>query len=236
MSNVLVVEDEPDIAMVLRVLLERAGHTVHLATDGKQGLRMLHETRPGLVLLDIGLPVLDGWVVLERIRDVSDVPVLLLTAHGMEADKVRGLRGGADDYLTKPFSNNELLARVDALLRRADRGGGPGGAGEAATDNNDVYDDGTLRVDHRARRVYVQGVEVEVNATEYRLLAAFVRHRGAVLSPSQLLNLVWDDRSGIGADRVKFAIMRLRRKLGWSAEDSLIRSARGMGYRYTPPR
>lgn len=228
MSRLLVVEDEPDIAMVLRMLLERAGHEVGHAGDGRQGLRMLHEKRPDLVLLDIGLPVLDGWVVLERIRDVSEVPVLLLTAHGLEADKVRGLRGGADDYLTKPFSSKELLARIEALLRRADR------AGADAVD--EVYDDGTLRVDHRARRVYAFGAEVEVNATEYRLLSTFVRHRDAVLSPLQLLRLVWDDESGVGADRVKFAILRLRRKLGWSADDSPIRAARGMGYRYSPPR
>jgi DNA-binding response OmpR family regulator len=222
----LVVEDEPDIAMVLRMLLERAGYEVSHAGDGRQGLRMLHEKQPDLVLLDIGLPVLDGWVVLERIRDVSEVPVLLLTAHGLEADKVRGLRGGADDYLTKPFSSKELLARVEALLRRADRAG----------EMTEVYDDGTLRVDHRARRVYVCGNEVDVNATEYRLLSTFVRHRDAVLSPRQLLRLVWDDESGVGADRVKFAILRLRRKLGWSTEDSPVRAARGMGYRYSPPR
>lgn len=228
MSRLLVVEDEPDIAMVLRMLLERAGHEVAHAGDGRNGLRLMHEKRPDLVLLDIGLPVMDGWVVLERIRDVSEVPVLLLTAHGLEADKVRGLRGGADDYLTKPFSSKELLARVEALLRRADRA-----SAEAGTE---VYDDGTLRVDHRARRVYASGDEIEVNATEYRLLSTFVRHRDAVLSPRQLLRLVWDDESGVGADRVKFAILRLRRKLGWSADDSPIRAARGMGYRYSPPR
>lgn len=226
MSRLLVMEDESDVALVVRMLLERAEHEVSLAADGRQGLRMLHEKRPELVLLDIGLPVLDGWVVLERIRDVSEVPVLLLTAYGLEADKVRGLRLGADDYLTKPFSSKELLARVEALLRRADRG-----SAVCA-----VYDDGTLRVDHRARRVYVHGEEIEVNATEYRLLSVFSRHRDTVLSPGQLLRLVWEDYSGVGTDRVKFAILRLRRKLGWTADDSLIRAARGMGYRYSPPR
>ncbi|GLZ41376.1 response regulator transcription factor [Actinokineospora sp. NBRC 105648] len=229
MSTVLVVEDEPDIALALRVILERAGHQVRVAPDGREGLRALHETRPTLVLLDIGLPVLDGWAVLERIRDVSDVPVLLLTAHGMEADKVRGLRGGADDYLTKPFSTAELLARIEAVLRRADGAGQSDGPVE-------VYDDGAVRMDHRSRRVYVCGVEAEVNATEYRLLATFVAHRGAVLSPRQLLALVWNDPTGIGAERVKFAVLRLRRKLGWTAQDSPIRAARGMGYRYDPPR
>ncbi|QUF07795.1 response regulator transcription factor [Actinosynnema pretiosum subsp. pretiosum] len=224
----LVVEDEPDIALALRLNLERAGHEVRVASDGKQGLRELHESQPSLVLLDIGLPVLDGWMVLERIRDVSDVPVLLLTAHGMEADKVRGLRGGADDYLTKPFSAKELLARIEAILRRAE--------GATAASKAEVYDDGLVRMDHRARRVYVNGEEVDVNATEYRLLSVFVQHKGAVLSPGQLLDKVWNDPTGIGAERVKFAVMRLRRKLNWSADESPIRAARGMGYRYDPPR
>ncbi|PPK66459.1 response regulator transcription factor [Actinokineospora auranticolor] len=228
MSSVLVVEDEPDIALALRVILEKAGHEVTVAPDGKQGLRALHDYKPTLVLLDIGLPVIDGWAVLERIRDVSDVPVLLLTAHGMEQDKVRGLKGGADDYLTKPFSTVELLARIEAILRRTEQSGGSA--------QSEVYDDGLVRMDHRSRRVYVGGVEAEVNATEYRLLATFVQHRGAVLSPRQLLKLVWDDPTGIGADRVKFAVLRLRRKLNWSAEDSPIKAARGMGYRYDPPK
>ncbi|MEU5695142.1 response regulator transcription factor [Actinosynnema sp. NPDC020468] len=226
MSTVLVVEDEPDIALALRLNLEAEGHEVLVAADGKQGLRELHQSKPALVLLDIGLPVMDGWMVLERIRDVSDVPVLLLTAHGMEADKVRGLRGGADDYLTKPFSAKELLARIDAILRRSDSGGAKA----------EVYDDGLVRLDNRARRVFVDGVEVEVNATEYKLLAVFVQHRGAVLSPVQLMDKVWNDPTGIGAEKVKFAVMRLRRKLGWSADDSPIRAARGMGYRYDPPK
>ncbi|SES39213.1 response regulator transcription factor [Actinokineospora terrae] len=228
MSTVLVVEDEPDIALALRVILERAGHEVVVAPDGRQGLRVLHESHPTLVLLDIGLPVIDGWMVLERIRDVSEVPVLLLTAHGMEADKVRGLRGGADDYLTKPFSTSELLARIEAILRRTEQAGG--------SSQTEVYDDGVVRMDHRSRRVFVNGVEAEVNATEYRLLSTFVQHKGAVLSPRQLLNLVWNDPTGIGADRVKFAVLRLRRKLGWSADDSPIKAARGMGYRYDVPK
>jgi len=118
-SRLLVVEDDPDIALAVRLLLTRAGHQVAHAKDGRAGLRDAYTERPELVILDIGLPGMDGWQVLERLRDVSDVPVLLLTAHGQESDKVRGLRGGADDYLTKPFTNAELVARVEALLRRS---------------------------------------------------------------------------------------------------------------------
>ena len=119
MSRLLVVEDDPDIALALRLLFTRAGHEVAHAKDGRTGLREAYAERPDLVVLDVGLPEMDGWQVLERLRDVSDVPVLMLTAHGQEADKVRGLRGGADDYLTKPFANAELVARVEALLRRS---------------------------------------------------------------------------------------------------------------------
>ncbi|GAA3871850.1 response regulator transcription factor [Saccharothrix violaceirubra] len=230
MSAVLVVEDEPDIAMVLRVLLTRAGHEVLLAGDGKSGLRLVHETRPELVLLDIGLPAMDGWTVLERIRDVSDVPVMLLTAHGQETDKVRGLRGGADDYMTKPFSNGELLARIEALLRRAGQQQAP------AEPADQVYDDGTVRVDHMSRRVYLEGAEVTLNATDYGLLTMFTRHRGSVLSAGQLLATVWKDHSGLGTERVKFAILRLRRRLGWTADTSPIKAIPKMGYRYDPPR
>jgi DNA-binding response OmpR family regulator len=226
-SRLLVVEDDPDIALALRLLLTRAGHQVAHAKDGRAGLRDAYTERPDLVILDIGLPGMDGWQVLERLRDVSDVPVLLLTAHGQESDKVRGLRGGADDYLTKPFTNAELVARVEALLRRS--------AG-AASWADEVYDDGVLRIDPAARRTYVDGGEVRLTPTEFRLLNVLVRHVGAVLSPNQLLAQAWDDPTGIGPERVKFAVLRLRRKLGWTDPDaSPIESVRGFGYRYRRP-
>jgi DNA-binding response OmpR family regulator len=226
-SRLLVVEDDPDIALALRLLLTRAGHQVAHAKDGRAGLRDAYTERPDLVILDIGLPGMDGWQVLERLRDVSDVPVLLLTAHGQESDKVRGLRGGADDYLTKPFTNAELVARVEALLRRS--------AG-AASWADEVYDDGVLRIDPAARRTYVDGAEVRLTPTEFRLLNVLVRHVGAVLSPNQLLAQAWDDPTGIGPERVKFAVLRLRRKLGWTDPDaSPIESVRGFGYRYRRP-
>jgi len=227
MSRVLVFEDDPDIAMALRLLLTRAGHQVVHAKDGRTGLRAAYTERPELVILDIGLPGMDGWQVLERLRDVSDVPVLLLTAHGRESDKVRGLRGGANDYLTKPFTSAELVARVEALQRRS---AGP------VNWADEVYDDGVLRIDPAARRTFVAAEEVRLTPTEFRLLNALVRHAGAVLSPNQLLTQAWDDPTGIGQERVKFAVLRLRRKLGWSDPDeSPIESVRGFGYRYRRP-
>jgi DNA-binding response OmpR family regulator len=223
MSRLLVVEDDADIALALTLLLRRAGHDVEHVRDGREGLRAVHDIRPDLLLLDIGLPGLDGWQVLERVRDISDVPILMLTAHGQESDKVRGLRGGADDYLTKPFTNSELIARIEALLRRA----GP------ANWTGEVYDDGTLRLDPARRSVHVGGAEAHLTPTEFRLLNVLVRHQGALLSPTQLLTHAWDDPTGIAVERVKFAVLRLRRKLGWSdPETSPIESVRGFGYRY----
>src|SRR5919202_5871929 len=177
MSRLLVVEDDPDIALALRMLFSRAGYDVAHAPDGRTGLKEAYASHPDLVVLDVGLPEMDGWQVLERLRDISDVPVLVLTAHGKESDKVRGLRSGAEDYLTKPFANAELLARVEALLRRSS---------DATSWTNQLYDDGVLHLDPTQRRVYVNSKEVRLTPTEFRLLNALVRHAGAVLSANQL--------------------------------------------------
>jgi DNA-binding response OmpR family regulator len=229
-ARVLVIEDDQDISLSIRTVLSRFGFEVTAADDGKEGLRAFHAARPDLIILDVGLPTLDGWTVLERVRDMSDVPVLMLTAHGREADKVRGLNAGADDYLTKPFGNGELAARVEALLRRP-RSGQP---------EPEVYDDTSLLLRLDTREVTMDGVPVTLTPTEYRLLVALVRHQGQTLSPEQLLELAWHDPLGIGPERVKFAIMRLRRKLGLDTERAgpggTIEAVRGFGYRYVAPR
>jgi DNA-binding response OmpR family regulator len=225
-GRVLVIEDDKDIALGIRTVLSRSGFDVAHSADGKEGLRAFHDARPDLVVLDIGLPSLDGWGVLERIRDLSDVPVLMLTAHGNETDKVRGLRSGADDYLTKPFGNGELAARVEALLRRP-RTGQP---------QAEVYQDSKLLVRLDTREVIVEGDTVTLTPTEFRLLAALIRNPGRTLTPDQLLELAWNDPLGIGPERVKFCILRLRRKLGQDAgAGSAIEAVRGFGYRYVPP-
>ncbi|HMD46376.1 MAG TPA: response regulator transcription factor [Acidimicrobiales bacterium] len=224
--RILIVEDDLDIWRSLQILLERAGFAVVPAADGIEGLRRFHEERPGLVVLDVGLPGLDGWSVLERIRDVSDVPVMVLTARGLETDKARGLLSGADDYLTKPFSNAELVARVRALLRRS----------LPVSDGPSVYDDGILRLDFAAHTVTCRQQVVELTPTEFRLLAVLARQAGQVLSARQLLEQGWHDPSGIGTGRVKFTVLNVRRKLGWSdVSSSPIETVRGFGYRYRPP-
>jgi DNA-binding response OmpR family regulator len=222
---VLVVDDDADIRGLLRELLERQGYQVTEAANGRDGLRALYASPPDVVLLDVSMPELDGWETLERIRDVSEVPVAMLTARAAELEKVRGLKGGADDYITKPFGRQELLARIEAMLRRGgDRG-----------PSQDTYADALLTVDFAQRRVEVGGNDVQLTPLEFRLLAAFVRHPGQLLSHDQLLELVWGDSFASSRDQVKLYVGYLRRKLKDADEGAEpIETVRGFGYRYRP--
>jgi DNA-binding response OmpR family regulator len=225
--QVLVVEDDGAVMQLIETVLRRHGFDVLLAATGRAGLDHVHQQPPDVVVLDVGLPDLDGWQVLEQIRDVSDIPVLMLTGYADEPDKVRGLRAGADDYLTKPFGIDEFTARLEALLRRGGRG---------PSEATDAFVDGDLRVDFGRRTVSVRGEVVAVTPIEFRLLAALVRHADQVLSADRLLRLAWEDGSGIASDRVKFSVHRLRRKLGWdNLDQSPIEAVRGFGYRYRRP-
>lgn len=222
-ATVLVIEDDPDVRDALDLALRRARLEVVMAPDGRSGLRCFHERRPDLVVLDLGLPDVDGLVVLSRIRDLSNLPILLLSARDLEFDKVRGLVGGADDYLTKPFGMQELLARLQALLRRVPPAEQPAGPGVIVDERYG------LRVDVEAHAVEVGGAPVELTPVEWRLLLALARHRGKVLSPQQLLDQAWGDPVGVGPERVKFAVLRLRRKLGPAG--ALVQNVRSFGYR-----
>jgi DNA-binding response OmpR family regulator len=200
---------------------------VREAADGREALRLVYEVRPDIILLDVAMPGLDGWQTLERIRDMSEVPVLMLTASDAELEKVRGLRGGADDYVTKPFGRQELLARVQALLRRASAGGD-------AAPPRELYEDDFVSIDVSNAQVRVRGAEVSLTPLEFRLLAAFVRNPDQVLSRDQLLDLVWGDSAGVAAEQVKLYVGYLRRKLegALSGESAPIETVRGFGYRY----
>jgi DNA-binding response OmpR family regulator len=224
-SRILVVDDDDDIRGLLRALLERAGHEVSDAADGRAGLRELYASSPDLVILDVAMPGLDGWATLERIREVTDVPVLMLTARDAELERVRGLMGGADDYVVKPFGRQELIARVDVLLRRPRSG--------AAQDS---YADARLSISFAQRAVHYDDREVALTRLEYRLLSAFVGHPNQVLSHDQLRELVWDDTLSTSRDEVKLYVGYLRRKLAPDAPRSTpIETVRGFGYRYRPP-
>jgi DNA-binding response OmpR family regulator len=225
-APILIAEDDADVRGMVAGLLERAGHVVVTAGEGREALRLLHARRPRLVLLDVEMPGMDGWQALERIREISDVPVLMLTASGEEPDRVRGLREGADDYVTKPFGRQELLARVEALLRRAGR--------RPAV--SDVYRDELVDVDFAQRVVRVREHELRLTPLEFRLLAAFVTHPGQVLTRDQLLELAWGDPAERAGHEVKIYVGYLRRKLEESAgAGSAIETIRGFGYRYRPP-
>src|SRR5260221_2664488 len=227
-ARVLVIDDDDDIRGLVVTLLQRAGVTVHDAPNGREGLREFHAWRPDLVVLDVSMPELDGWNVLDRIRDMSAVPVLMLTARGDELERVRGLQAGADDYVVKPFGKHELVARVQALLRRASQG--------AAQEEPDTYADGYLSIDWGQRRVTVGEREVQLTPLEFRLLSTLVRNPRQVLSREQLLELAWGDSYGVGGDQVKLYVGYLRRKLDPDSTDSVpIENVRGFGYRYKTP-
>lgn len=192
------------------------------------GLRRFYGDRPDLVVLDIAMPVMDGWQVLERLREVSDVPVLILTAAIQERDKLRGLRSGADDYITKPFSGEELLARVEAALRRV----------VPSEDESDTtgYSDPEIAIDFQKHEVFVRGESVGLSPTEFRLLTALTRSANQVLGQDQLLDQVWG-REYIGSlEVVRLYVGYLRRKIERDHQaPTLIETVRGFGYRYRRP-
>ena len=226
-ARILVVDDDPDVRGLVRELLERAGASVREARDGREAIRLLFDVRPELIVLDVSMPDLDGWATLERVRDMTEVPVLMLTARAGELEKVRGLKAGADDYVVKPFGRQELLARCEALLRRASRG-----TGDADTPR-EVYEDALVSVDVANARVEVKGSEVQLTPLEFRLLLAFVRHPNQVLNREQILDLVWGDVAAVAPEQVKLYVGYLRRKLE-GAGASPIETVRGFGYRYQP--
>jgi DNA-binding response OmpR family regulator len=223
-ASVLVVDDDVDVRALVSELLARAGYSVSQAPNGREALRLLYDQRPDLIVLDVSMPELDGWATLERIRELSDVPVVMLSALDAELEKVRAFRGGADDYVTKPFGRQELLARVETVLRRV-----------PAREVRGTYADALLEVDFAERRVRAKGAEVELTPLEFRLLTAFVDHPGQLLAHDQLLELAWGGERGTSRDQVKLYVGYLRRKLGAAGvPPETIATVRGFGYRYTP--
>lgn len=214
---VVIVEDERTIAELERLYLTQAGFGVHLATDGAQGLADIRRLAPVAVIIDVGLPGMDGTEVVRRLRAEQNwVPVVFVTAHDSEIDRVVGLELGADDYLTKPFSPRELVARVKGLVRRA-----------ATPSTPTVRRAGRVELDERARRVMVDGAAVNLTTTEFDLLAHLLAHPDQVFSREQLLSSVWGVADYSGSRTVDVHIGQLRAKLG---EPDPIRTVRGVGY------
>jgi two-component system OmpR family response regulator len=215
-ATVMLVEDEPNIGALVRTYLQRAGYTVIWVRSGEESLAELSRHPIRLVVLDLGLPGMDGFEVCRRID--GQVPIIILTARDEEADRVAGLELGADDYVTKPFSPRELTARVKAVLRRA------AGAGLA----DDVLELGPVTVRRAAREVCVEGRDIELTQREFDLLDFLVRHAGRVVTRDQLLESVWGFASPGETRTVEVHVAQLRKKLG---DPSLIRTVRGLGYK-----
>jgi two-component system alkaline phosphatase synthesis response regulator PhoP len=222
-TKILVVDDEASIVSSVRAYLEREGYTVYTAADGPSAVKAARAFAPGLVILDIMLPGMDGLEVLRRLRQDSEVYVLMLTAKSEELDKIVGLTVGADDYLTKPFSPRELVARVKAILRR----------GRATAAEEPALDFRRLRIDPGAHQAWKDGIPIELTAIEFSLLLALARHRGRVLSREQIIEQVWG-YDYYGDERVVDVHMgRLRRKIEDDPENpSILVTVRGAGYRF----
>jgi len=222
--KILVVDDEPDITALVAYHLAKVGYRVSTAHSGPEAIKSAAEQRPDLLVLDLMLPGMSGYQVLQTIRsrsETQDVGVILLTAKGDETDRIQGLAKGADDYVVKPFSPQELVLRVAAVLRRL---GAPSvGAGSLLTA-------GRIVIDRGAHRVSVDGEDLDLTATEYKLLVALAERRGRVQSRSQLLEQVWDAHPEIQTRTVDMHVQRLRNKLGEAAD--LLETVRGFGYRF----
>ena len=221
MALILVVEDDPTIAGAVAERLRSEGFQVEIAADGPSGVQRADEVAPDLVLLDLMLPGLDGVEVCKRIHRVRPTPVIMLTARDDEADLLVGLAIGADDYITKPFSMRELVARVRTVLRRVE--------GKVAT-VSDTVQIGELRVDPARRQVHRLDVAVGLTPTEFDLLACLISHQGAVRTREQLLAEIWGYRDGSGVRTVDSHIRSLRCKVG----DDVIRTVHGVGYALGP--
>ncbi|MEE8062610.1 MAG: response regulator transcription factor [Gemmatimonadales bacterium] len=222
-QTILVVEDNTDLAYGLRNNLEIEGYQVTVAADGREGLAVARQLRPDLLILDLMLPELDGFRVLKALREEGcDWPILILTARGEEADKVRGLRLGADDYVTKPFGVLELLARVEALLRRTTRGQSLGG----------IQRFGAVEVDLGSRSVTSGGAAVSLTPKEFDLLVALLKRDGAVASRFDLMSTVWSYQADVSSRTVDTHIAELRRKLEDNpSQPQYILTVRKTGYR-----
>jgi two-component system KDP operon response regulator KdpE len=227
-ERILVVEDEPAFAELIALWLARHGWRPEIAPDGAHALRAVAEDPPDLIVLDLGLPRVDGWHVIERVREASMVPIIVVTARGSEADKVRGLATGADDYVTKPLSFPELVARVAAALRRAR-------ALSAAAAATATIERPGIRIDGRTHQVLVAGVPVHLTPTEHRLLRHLAERDGALVSHAELLGAVWGPGYRDDHHLLRVAIRNLRAKLTAAGPGRrFIATEYGLGYRFSP--
>jgi len=222
--RILVVDDEPDITALVAYHLAKAGYRVSTAARGPEALKAATEERPDVIILDLMLPGMSGYDVLAELRakpETRDIGVILLTARKQEADRIRGLTLGADDYLTKPFSPAELTLRVGAVLRRL---------AAPAVSSGSLLTAGDITIDRSALRASVSGRDLDLTATEYKLLLTLIERRGRVQTRPQLLETVWEAQPDIQTRTVDMHVQRLRTKLGETGR--MIETVRGFGYRF----
>ena len=224
MKKITLIEDDTDIAFTIRLNLEREGYTVSHFARGQDGLLAVQRGAADFVILDLNLPDLDGLTICRELRrdpQTSGIPILMLTARGSERDRITGLELGADDYLTKPFSVRELVARVAAVWRRA----------RVVAEDPSVYEDGEIKIDERSFRVFRYGKEIKLAKKEFELLWLLVRNRGSVVSRDRILSEVWHMSDEVETRTVDAHIRNLRKKLGSQRITTVV----GFGYRYDPP-
>jgi two-component system phosphate regulon response regulator PhoB len=225
MPSILIVDDEPDIRELIRFALEAAGMRVLEAGHADDARRILGAESPDLLLLDWMLPGRSGLELAQQLKQSAKtraLPIIMVSARGEEEDRIRGLETGADDYVTKPFSSRELVARVNAVLRRT-----------SAEDQAEQVEIGGLTIDHVSRRVSANGQRIDVAPTEYRLLYFFMSHADRAFSRSQLLDRVWGDQVYVEERTVDVHVRRLRKALEASGHDGLLQTVRGVGYRFS---
>ena len=223
--TVLIIEDELQIRRLLRVFLERHNYEILEATTGEEGIGEAARCNPDLILLDLGLPDMDGTVVLKRLREWSRTPILVVSVRDREDDKINALNNGADDYIAKPFSTGEVLARLRVAQRHV-----------LPTENKTVFSSGTLDVDLATRTVKVSGRKVKLTATEYSLLNLFVKHAGKVLTHGHILREIWGEKDVDKTGYLRVYMAYLREKLEANpAEPELLLTEPGVGYRLVVP-
>ncbi len=224
MPELLLVDDDESLTELLGSFLSNLGYVVQVVKNGKDGLRAIFSHPPDLVVLDVTMPEKDGWQTLEQIREVSSVPVIMLTARDEERDVLRGFSLGADDYVTKPFSFAQLAARVQAVLNRT---------GRPSPDQQDFIEHGELKVDLRTRQIWRGGKQISLTPTEFKLLATLMNRVGEVLSPEEIVREVWGPQYAGEIGHVRRYIWHLRKKIEPDPENPrYVHNERGFGYRF----
>lgn len=224
-EKILMIDDDIELLGLTQMWLQNAGYDAVTAEDGAAGLRRVYSSRPDLVLLDVNMPRLDGWEVCRRIRDMSDIPVIMVTINGQKADRLKGFNLGADDYITKPFDFPEMIARVGAVLRRSGT--------SRQRDKRGTFRQGEMELDWRSHQVYIRGERVKLSPTEFKLLSCLIENRGWVVTHEELLRKAWGPNYIGDRSFVKLYVRYLRRKI--EAEPNkpeYILTERGIGYRF----